>query len=171
MKPLGLLQSTLQILAIIIAGPLEYICGASKVEGYPEGGLHFLSVQKWRGNIFWPKALEMVHRGPEIALYSQCGTDRDSLCAFQLANLSGVVRTRKMDKRSSPLWPASPLIPVWSGRSAGQRGLEHAVCLSLECTPPWERNHKGIDRPGPLPSHGLERSPWDSLWQPCLAGS
>lgn len=153
MKPLGLLKNTLQISAIIIAVIPESIFVGLPSD--PKGDLHFFVYMK-------------VTRKHLLAQSPRNGTERPRnriiflimeliviLCVpSRLVTLLGVVRTGKMDGRSGSPLLASPLVAVWSRRPQARWGLEDSSCLSLECTPSWERNHRGIYR-----------------WWPCLAGA
>lgn len=77
METLGEFKSTLQIFIIfIVVVPQRVIVG---LPSDLEVNLHFLSLQKQRGNSCWPQTLVTVHRGPEIGLFSQHGADGDSV--------------------------------------------------------------------------------------------
>ena len=65
-----------------------------------EVNLHFLSLQKQRGNSCWPQTLVIVRRGPEIGVFSQHGADGDSMRALQTDKSFRLVRTESMDGRS-----------------------------------------------------------------------
>lgn len=98
MQTLGKFKSTLQILIIFIA-----VVPQSVIVGLPsdlEVKLHFRSLQKQRGNSCWPQTLVIVHRGPEIGVFSQHGADGESMCALQIDKSFRLVRTESVDGRS-----------------------------------------------------------------------
>ena len=98
METLGEFKSTLQIFIIfIVVVPQRVIVG---LPSDLEVNLHFLSLQKQRGNSCWPQTLVTVHRGPEIGVFSQHGADGDSMCSLQIDKSSRLMRTESMDGRS-----------------------------------------------------------------------
>ena len=135
MKTLGEFQSTLQIsVIIIVVVPQRVFVG---LPSDPEVNLHFLSLQKSRGNSCWPKALVIGHRGPEIGVFSQLGADGDSVCALQVDKSLGGGEDRVEWMGDHCCCGRSHLLRLSGPGGCSPQaswGFERSACLSQWCT-------------------------------------